>query len=385
MAVLLVSSSLICSNAKAQYWGYGGNMGYSSYPSYSSGGYGGGFSMGYPSYSGGYGGGYSTGYQSYPGSYGVSSSMSYPSYSYGGYYGSYPSIPMPVNVVAPVSTDSTNSAVQVSRNSEYLEEFITDLQEKYPDLEGIDWDGWEDWTDEDWDKLNEALSAERNAETLAQYKAGMVEKWDAYDLNDWEEFNNNWNTFIVDAIADDDDDDEIGLTWSGFRATYGCFDSSDPAYGPNPDDVYCWKTYSSWPDKQWKDFRGLYNKYLEHEWRDFYQTLQDKMNDYNTVDWENWRSWTDADWESCLTKVNSGNAKLVTGSTTDSSVGYSSWWGTPSYTYSNYGYPSVYGVGYPGYYGSYASSYSSPYSNPYSNPQIGYGNGIPSFGHIYGW
>ena len=166
-----------------------------------------------------------------------------------------------------------------------------------------------------------------------QFKADVIKKWDAYDLSDWEEFNSNWNAFIVDAAADENDD--VGLTWAGFIATYGygCFDTSDPANGPNPDDVACWQTYSSWADKQWKAFRGLYNDYLDHEWKAFYETLQTKMNDYNTIDWEDWRDWTDADWEKCLSTVNSGNATLVSGSSTSPipiaspSVGYGAFGG----------------------------------------------------------
>jgi len=351
--------------------------------------------MGYSfSPSGGYGGGYSMGFQSFPSmGYGANSLMSYPSYSFGGYGGNYSQIPMPLNISTPVAT-STSSPTVAPRNTDALASFIAGLQEKYPDLEGIDWESWETWTDEDWQKLQEALSAERSAETLAQFKANMITKWDAYDLSAWEGFNNNWNAFIVDAAADEND--TVGLTWTGFRATYGCFDTSDAVYGPNPDDVYCWKTYNSpWSDKQWKDFRGLYNKYLDHEWKTFYETLQSKLQDYNTVDWEDWRNWTDADWESCLTKVSSGNAKLVTSSTvtTSPSIGYTGW-GIPSvYSmgYNSRSYPGFSSMGYAGYgasntgYGASNIGYAAfgGQTGGFS-PQMGYGYGAPSMGYGFG-
>ncbi len=408
IAILLVSSSLICSNAKAQggwgfmsggsqwnspSWGYnGGNSstgypsrGYSSYPS--GGGYGGGFSMGFPSYS-------SAGY-------GANSLMSYPSNFFGGYGGNYSQIPMPLNISMPASTGSTSSSssVQTSTggNNDAWASFIAGLQEKYPDLEGIDWDTWETWTDEDWQKLQEALSAERSAETLAQFKADVIKKWSAYDSNAWEEFNSNWNAFIVDAAADENGD--IELTWAGFIATYGCFGTSDPENGPNPDDVYCWQNYSSWTDKQWKAFRGIYNSYLDHEWKLFYKTLQSKMSDYNTIDWENWRDWTDADWESCLTKVSSGSAKLVTStsltpptpllpsSPSSSLSGYTGWGfpGISSMGYAGFGAPSASNIGYAAFGGQTGGFNSAQMGYGLSAPSTGYGWGAPGMGYTGGW
>jgi hypothetical protein len=331
--------------------------------------------MGYSfSPSGRYGGGYSMGYPSYPSAgYGANYLMSYPSYSFGGYGGNYLQIPMPVNISVPVSTSSTDSStsVQASGNSDAQQEFITELQKKYPDLEGIDWSNWQNWTDEDWQNLREALSAEANAKSLAQFKDDMINKWDAYDSSAWKEFNNNWDAFIVAAGADENDNTR--LIWAGFVATYGCFDTSDPNV-PNPDDVNCWQAYSSWTDQQWKNFRGLYNTYLDYEWQAFYQTLQSKLQNYNTVDWENWRDWTDADWEQCLSKINSGNATLVAGTITSTTppipiasptVAYSAFggfgtpgmgyagagWGAPTASFASWGGPSG---GY-GYYGSYGS------------------------------
>jgi hypothetical protein len=290
---------------------------------------------------------------------------------------------------APASTASTSisSAMQSSKNSDALEKFITELQGKYPDLKGINWDNWQNWTDADWQNLQKALSAQRNAETLAQFKEGIVKKWSAYDSNDWQEFNNKWNAFIVDAASDENSD--TGLLWAGFIATYGCFGTSDPENGPNPDDVYCWQNYTSWTDSQWKSFRSLYNSYLDHEWKAFYETLQSKLKDYNTVDWENWRDWTDEDWQQCLIKVSS-NSSSITVSPSPAPVPVSSP-GNSFFGFSGWGFPRVSSIGY-GSFGA-ASGFNSGFGGasasntgnrgyaawgvPGGNAQAGSGFGFP--------
>ncbi|MEW5801380.1 MAG: hypothetical protein AB1847_04670 [bacterium] len=352
IAMLFVSGSSICSNVQAQggwggpfqtgggawssqYWGYGGGSPFMGYPSSPAGRA---PSMGY---------------------------SSYPSMSYTGNF-----TPVPVNIALPVSTTSAASSTTVepafAGSSDAWQAFITQLQEKYPDLEGVDWENSENWTDDDWKQLREALSEERSAQTLQKFIDNLTEKWDSYGLSDWEEFNSNWNAFIIDVQADEDDD--TALTWAGFRITYGCFDNSDPESGPDPDDVNCWQSYGTWTNKQWTDFRGLYNRYVDHEWREFCEILQAKWNDYNTIDWADWRGWTDADWEKCLAQLSSSSnrssAALVNSNLVSSGPGYA--FGLDAgIGYAGWGFSSVPGMGY--------SGWSTPNNMGYTvSPGIGY-------------
>lgn len=261
------------------------------------------------------------------------------------------------------------------------EDFIEELQEKYPDLENIDWGNWEEWDEDDWEALNEALFEIKSTENLTNFIEKIKEKLNEYDQDDWEDFQDNWTGFI--EAADADADNETELLWAGFADTYGCFDTA----ASNAEMIACWQDYENWTDEQWSDFRGLYNDYLDYEWKEFHEAFQSKWEDYSDIDWEDWRDWTEEDWETCLTRWSSF------GNTSASSLG-SSWnyysgnmgftspaWGSRtanSFNSANLGWGSGYGNQ-----ANLCTVGSCGLTNPYNSfsTYAGFGWGMPAWGN----
>jgi len=84
--------------------------------------------------------------------------------------------------------------------------FIEILSEKYPDLEGIDWETWKEWDKEDWAALREALKEVRADERLDRFIEYITNRFNGYDYGDWENFIERWENFI-DAATEDEEMD----------------------------------------------------------------------------------------------------------------------------------------------------------------------------------
>ncbi|MGA1796166.1 MAG: hypothetical protein ACMUIL_09925 [bacterium] len=355
ITLLLTLGLLISSNAMAQQWGWG---------TQSFGGWGG--PQGYSGWGGpqGYGG------------RGFGNS----GYGYGGGFFGFG------------STASSTEKRWAGWNDDGWEEFIEELEEKYPDLEGIDWDDYENWDEDDWEALREALDEVRVSESLDKFIEDVTGKWAEYDADEWETFNENWNNFILAAGEDDDLDTEV--TWTGFVALYGCF----TAPGDDPDNIACWmEAYDDtdpdeivplWTDAQWTDFRGIYKDYLEYEWSAFNEALRERLEEYYDVNWEDWRNWTDGEWEDYLDKYSdftSVRSSRSTGFGSPFGYGISSCCG---YGYGQGGFPGGYGGGYGGYgygQGGFPGGYGfGGYGYGQGGFPGGYGGGYGGYGYGQG-